>query len=577
MASLTAKKIAGHTYYYLRECQRVDGRPKIVWQKYLGTAAEVAAALEKSPSALEPLPEAAMFEFGAVTALYDLSRRLEVAETIDRHVPKRRNGGPSVGSFLLLAALNRAVAPRSKRKLAGWYEETSLPRYLKIRPSQLSSQRFWDTMDRVSEAAMIDIERELTERVVQRYQLERSSLFYDATNFFTFIDSFNARPSLAQRGKSKEGRANLRILGLALLVTRDHQIPLFHHLYPGNQPDAPTFRSVLGELVERYRLFAQGVQDITLVFDKGNNAEDIIESVHDSPYHFVGSLVPTQHEDLLAIPWRKYRQLDPELFPAGVYAHRTKKKVYGRLFRVLVTYNENLFVAQTRTLDREITKRQGKLRAYQQSLERWQRGKGQGRRPTVNSAEKAVGRILQGRHMKDLFQVEIRAESRGKTKGLPKLRYRFDGTAYRRLQRTLLGKTILFTDQEEWSDERMVLAYRGQHFVEGAFRQMKDVRYLSFRPSFHWTDQKLRVHAFCCVAGLLLCTVLRLELVRQGIKLTIPRMLESLSSIKEVHVLTSSGRGRPRTHRVRSRLDPLAQQLFDAVGLDRYLKASTHS
>ncbi|MFQ5745162.1 MAG: IS1634 family transposase [Acidobacteriota bacterium] len=573
MASLTAKKIGGRTYYYLRECQRVDGRPKIVWQKYLGTAAEVAAALEKHPSALEPLPEAAVFEFGAVTAVYDLSRRLELVKTIDHRVPKRANGGPSVGTYLMLAALNRAVAPRSKRKLAGWYKQTSLPRYLKIRPSQLTSQRFWDNMDRVSEAALIDIERELTERVVQRYEVDRSSLFYDATNFFTFIDSFNVRPSLAQRGKSKEGRANLRILGLALLVTRDHHIPLFHHLYPGNQPDAPTFRSVLGELVARYRLFAQGVEDITLVFDKGNNAEDIIESVDKSPYHFVGSLVPTQHEDLLAIAWSKYRQLDPELFPDGVYAHRTEKEVYGRRFPVLMTYNENLFVAQTRTLDREIAKRQGKLRAYQQSLERWRRGKGRGKRPTVKSAEKGVARILQGRHMKDLFRVEIQAESRGKTKGLPKLRYRFDGAAYRRLQRTLLGKTILFTDQEEWSDEQMVLAYRGQHFVEGAFRQMKDVRYLSFRPSFHWTDQKLRVHAFCCVAALLLCSLLRLELLRKGIKLTIPSMLHRLGSIQEVHVLTSSGRGRPRTHRVRSKLDSLAQRLFDAVGLDRYLKA----
>jgi transposase len=573
MASLTAKKIRGRTYYYLRECQRVDGRPKIVRQVYLGTADEVAAALDKSPTALVPLPEAPVLEFGAVTALYDLCKRLRFVETIDRQVPKRGGGGPSVGTYLLLAALNRAVAPSSKARLAGWYERTTLVRLLKVRPAQLSSQRFWDNMDRVTEAALLAIERELTQRVVKEYDLDLSSLFYDATNFFTFIDTFNARPSLPQRGHSKEGRADLRILGLALLVTRDHQIPLFHHLYRGNQADAPTFRSVLGELVDRYRLFVEGVQDITLVFDKGNNAQDIIESLVGSPYHIVGSLVPTQHDDLLAIPFKNYRCLDEQLFPAGVYAHRTEKEVFGRSFTILVTFNENLFVAQTKTLQREIAKRQVKLRAYQQSLERWRRGQVHGRRPTVGSAEKAVGRILRGRHMKDLFPVQITADSRGKAKGLPKLRYRFDGSAYRRLQRILLGKTILFTDQHEWSDEQLVLAYRGQHFVEGAFRQMKDVRYLSFRPSFHWTDQKLRVHAFCCVAALLLCSVLRLELLRKGIKVTIPQMLESLSAIKEVHVLTSCGRGRPRTHRAHSQLDPLARQLSDALGLGRHLNA----
>ncbi len=572
MASLTAKKIKGRTYYYLRECQRVDGRPKIVRQIYLGTADEVAAALEKSPTALMPLPEAPVLEFGAVTALYDLSKRLRFVETIDRAVPKRSGAGPSVGTYLLLAALNRAVAPSSKAKLAGWYERTTLPRSMKVQSSQLSSQRYWDNMERVTEAALIDVERELTQRVVTEYQLDLSCLFYDATNFFTFIDTFNARPSLPQRGHSKEGRAALRILGLALLVTRDHQIPLFHHLYPGNQPDAPTFRSVLGDLVDRYRLFAKDVQDITLVFDKGNNAQDIIESLVGSPYHIVGSLVPTQHEDLLAIPRKKYRRLDKELFPAGVYAHRTEKEVFGRSFTILVTFNENLFTAQTRTLQREIAKRHVKLGTYQRSLERWRRGQVHGRRPTVTSAEKVMARILRGRHMKDLFRVQIETDSKGKAKGLPKLRYRFDGSAYRRLQRTLLGKTILFSDQGEWSDEQVVLAYRGQHFVEGAFRQMKNVQYVSFRPSFHWTDQKLRVHAFCCVAALLLCSLLRLELLCKGIKVTIPQMLESLSSIKEVHVLTSSGRGRPRTHRVHSQLDPLARQLFDALDLGRYLK-----
>jgi len=36
MPSLTPKQIGGHTYYYARYCQRVDGKPKIVRQVYLG-------------------------------------------------------------------------------------------------------------------------------------------------------------------------------------------------------------------------------------------------------------------------------------------------------------------------------------------------------------------------------------------------------------------------------------------------------------------------------------------------------------------------------------------------------------
>jgi len=523
MASLTAKKIHGHTYYYLRECAWVDGRPKIVKQTYLGSADAIAAALGKTPSALQVLPGTPVREFGAAIAVYDLAQRLDVAGLIDRHVSKRGNQGPSVGTMLLLAAINRAVAATSKAQLATWYERTSLPRDLRC-------------------------------------------LFYDATNFFTFIDTFNARPTLAARGKSKEGRNNLRILGLALLVTGDFQVPLFHCLYPGNHNDPTSFRSVVGELVERYRMLTDGVEDVTLVFDKGNNTEDTLEVVAKT-YHVVGSLVPGHHQDLLAIPRKRFDRLDPDRFPNEVSAYRTTKKVFGRSFTVLVTYNENLFDTQTQTIEREVAKRRSKLRDYQRYLSRWQRGKGRGRRPSLASATKAVDKILCARHMKELLPVEITADS----KKLPGLRYRFDHAGYHRLQRTLLGKTLLFTDNPHWSDEQIVIAYRGQHHVENAFRQMKDPHYVRFRPAHHWTDQKLRVHAFTCVLALLLCSLLRRELSHQGIAVSVDRMLETLDTIREVQLMLSSGRGRPRVQRTHSQLEPLAAQMFEALDLRRFL------
>jgi transposase len=569
MASLTAKKIHGRTYYYLRECQRVDGKPKIVKQIYLGSAEAIAAALGKQPTALKVLPRAPVYEFGAVAALLDIAHRIDLVGAVDRHVPKRGRQAPSVGTYLLLAAINRAVAAKSKAKLGEWFAETSLSRLLPVKESQLTSQRFWDNMDRVDEQAIRKIERDLAKKVTEEFDLDLSCLFYDATNFFTFIDSFNPRPTLAQRGKSKEGRSSLRILGLALLVTGGFQVPLFHQLYPGNQPDAPTFRSLIDELVRRYRILTDGALDVTLVFDKGNNAADTIEAVAESPYHVVGSLVPTQHPELLAIRKDQLKPLDTEIFPGGVFSHRTSKKVFGREYTVLVTFNEKLFEAQTKTIEREVGKRRQKLRKYQLYLERWQRGKGRGRRPTAKQAQAAVNKILVGRHMKDLFRIELRSDL--EEEGLPRLRYRFDGATYRGLQSTLLGKTLLFTDRDDWTDEQIVTAYRGQHHVESAFRQMKDAHHVSFRPSFHWTDQKLKVHALYCVMSLLLCSLLRKELHDKGIDLSVDRILDRLGSIREVQVLFSTGRGRPRTQRSHSATDPLAVKLMDALDLGRHL------
>lgn len=48
MASIVGKKIHGKTYYYLVESARVNGKPRIVDQKYLGTAQEVLDSLKGS-------------------------------------------------------------------------------------------------------------------------------------------------------------------------------------------------------------------------------------------------------------------------------------------------------------------------------------------------------------------------------------------------------------------------------------------------------------------------------------------------------------------------------------------------
>ncbi|MDD5747729.1 MAG: hypothetical protein PHP64_01535 [Actinomycetota bacterium] len=139
MASITAKKIKGHTYYYARVCKRVGGKPKIVWQKYLGTADDIMA---RSKDVVPEPKEIFLSEFGAVAALHSMVERLGVVEIINRHVGKR-NQGVSVGEYLMIAAVSRSLLPLSKRATAHWFSGTILPRlYPHIEEGHLTSQRF---------------------------------------------------------------------------------------------------------------------------------------------------------------------------------------------------------------------------------------------------------------------------------------------------------------------------------------------------------------------------------------------------------------------------------------------------
>ena len=73
MASLYPKKVDGKTYWYLREMARVDGKPKMISERYLGTAADVAAAVAGRDAAAMP-ERTRHLAFGDVAAVWGTMR-----------------------------------------------------------------------------------------------------------------------------------------------------------------------------------------------------------------------------------------------------------------------------------------------------------------------------------------------------------------------------------------------------------------------------------------------------------------------------------------------------------------------
>jgi transposase len=145
-----------------------------------------------------------------------------------------------------------------------------------------------------------------------------------------------------------------------------------------------------------------------------------------------------------------------------------------------------------------------------------------------------------------------------------------------RLCRVQFGKTILFTDNADWADEEIVLAYRSQYHIEDAFKQMKNPHFLGWSPMFHWTDSKIQVHAFYCVLALLLTSLLQRELARKGEPLSINRMLEELGGIRETLVVYPRRQGQRQapTATCLTRMTALQQRLFSLLGLQRFVPAT---
>ena len=343
-------------------------------------------------------------------------------------------------------------------------------------------------------------EQALSERWPWDVSLE--SICYDGTNFYTFIDTFNARCDLPRRGKNKQGRANLRQVSYALFCCEDGQLPLFYDVYEGNRNDAKQFPRML----QAFHAFLKEVTgrpaplpETTIIFDKGNNSRDNFELVDEWNRKFVGSVKLDEHKDLAGIP-----NDDPRFVACGnarlerTKAFRVRKTVYGQERTVVVTYNQNLFDAQWQTVQNDLAKALEQLSALSQRLEDRRTGVVRGgQAPTRQSVEKQCREALRRQHLKPLVRWTIDVDEND----LPRLKYQVDTKALDRLANTYLGKNILITNRDEWSEERIILAYRSQFLIEDVFKEMKDRRSGTWWPLNHWTDSKVRVHALLLHRG----------------------------------------------------------------------------
>ena len=558
MPSIVGKKQGNRTYYYLVESARVEGRPRIVSQQYLGSATEVMAKLEGA-GAGEPV-RTQHKSFGDLAAVWSMLERLDVTAVIDAAVPRRADAAGSVGTYIALAAANRIVAPCSKLAFADWWDTTAGPRFTKVSASALDHRRFWKAMDRLDEPTLTAIETALGRRIVSEFGLDLSGLVLDMTNFATYIDSTNDRAPIAQRGKAKQKRSDLRLVGLALVVTRDGGIPLVSHAYAGDRPDVTQFAAVIEELTSRYRELASAVESLTIVYDAGQNSAGNHALIEESGIGFVGSLPPADHPGLLAIPASRYQPVDARRYPR-LSCVDTHVIALGVTRRAVLTHSPTLHAAQTRGFDQTLAKARRKLVDLQATLAR-----GRSRRERA-AVEAEIAAITKPRWVNQVISTTLT----GDTPDQLRLTVGTDTRARTKLQTQIFGKRILFTNRDDWPVADVVAAYRSQHEVESGFRQLKDPHVVSFGPMHHWTDQKIRVHVFYCVLALTVAHLMRREAERAGLHLSVRELLASLAGIGETVLLYhDGGKGRPRARRMLTDTNPVQRQLTDLFGIDRY-------
>ena len=525
MASIQPRVSRGIKYWSIVESKRINGKPRTTILEYLGTADSLLGRLTRDDGRA-----IRSYSHGDTAALLNIADELGIIKTINDHIPALNSGkkpmrdGLTVGASLVLAAVGRACKPTSKLGWYDWCKETSLSYALGMSLKSLDSQHFWDQMDCLPVENIAIIEDSIVKKLIATYQIKLDRVFFDTTNFFSFIDSANSHCDLPQRGKNKQKRYDLRQIGMALLVSRKDQFPLFHQIYRGNKNDVTVFKEVFSDLSARLRGITQELTDITIVFDKGNNSKENFALLDaEAGLHYVGGLVSSHFVDLIAEANKNFTNItiDDEKIPT----YRIKRDVWGAERTCVVTVSNQLKEGQIRGIDQHLQTKYKLLEKLKQQLESPKRR----RQLSQEEIKSRLKGIIKGQFIDLILKYEFIKLSDDSFS----FTYFIDKDAYEHLVNEVLGRKILVTNQHDWSSEDIILAYRGQSKVEYAFRTLKNPLHLAVRPQFHWTDQKIAAHFLICILGYLL-TIAAYSKARSqaGYKKNVSNFLTDLHTIR---------------------------------------------
>lgn len=513
MASIIGKQFGGRRYYYLAESARVEGKPRITGQRYLGTAEGIAAAVageQQPPRSSEHL------RFGDVAAVWSTLCRMDFVRTVDRVAPGR-------GRDLALAVLYRVTGAGSDTD--HWLARTATARVLgrDADTEALDDTTFWRRMRRVSTDRLAGIEEALAARLLEQLgEPDPVTLALDVPAFATYTAGDTAT-----------------LAGLSVLVTRDGAVPLVSHCYQRDGSGSEPFERVMCRL--RGRLGSERAP--TTVFD----ADQYAELEADAP--FVGAVPLREHGDLLSRP--SSARSDVARF-TGLSALDTRATIAGRSRRVVLTHSERLHAAQSRAFTKSLGTATRRLA-------------GLARSPVGGTTERELrtelGRITQDRWVDRVLSVRLHGN---------RLDWRVDEAARARLDEDYFGKQLLVTAHEDWPVADVVTAYRARYHLEATFRMLDEQSSRAPAPRWSWTPHRMAVHALVSVLAAGVAHLMRHRADRAGIDLSVRELIATLGGIGETMLRYPSTGGRPRTRRLLTERDHTQQALFELFGLQAY-------
>lgn len=412
--------------------------------------------------------------FGDVWLGLQLWKRLGLDEIVARHVPQ---GGETVppAAMVAIEVISRLCVGNggetSEFALAEHgYRRTALEDLLGVPDEVVTKDRLYRTLDALL-SGKEKIEQDLKERLGELFSLNFDLLLCDLTS--SFFEGLAEDNDLAERGYSRDHRADCKQVVLALVVTPDG-FPLYHEVFAGNTNDATAFPTIVETMEKRF-----GSARRVWVVDRGIASEKNIAYLKERKQSY---LVGTPRSQLTAF--------EAELCTKDWQSVREAVEI-----KTVQREGETYVLArstQRRLKERAIRKRQ--LLGWHGDLKKLAARVAKGQLKDADKVVEQVGRLRERWPAASKFaSVEVPRDDGGCA---TRVTWRYDRT---KLKSALArdGAYLLLSDQTDWSPEQLWSTYMQLTRAEEAFRSMKS--HLLLRPMWHQLSGRIQAHVFVCV------------------------------------------------------------------------------
>lgn len=469
MSFIRKVKVGNHTYLQEVESIWKNGKSR---HKYIRTIGKEVDNKKILTGSIEHSHVSNVTIYGPLLVLDEIAKQIKLPEVLGEY-----------SSEILSLVYSHCVDPRSLNKMREWFERTELNHLLNLK--ELTERRLVDSLDYMESDERSEIlQNKIFNAVNAKYQLKKSSFFYDVTNIYFF----GSNCKIAKRSKSKEGGYK-RIVQIGLAVT-DEGIPVFHKVFSGNIFDARTLFDVMKNLSYA------GIQSPFLIWDRGVSSRINISDAKKLGFEVICGLANKGN------------------LPDEVDAALTKTNLMSPKNRVQL--KESSFYVSVKNYKREdvVGYLYICLNPKQQIEQREKRLKDIWEAKTLLQKQKPIDDSLKKYFSKNgnLREEKINEESK------------YDGIS------------IIFTTKKLGIYD-LIRKYFEKDTVEKAFACLKGV--VKIRPVRNWIAQRVKAHIFICYLSYLLISILDHKLKKKNINVTAIEALEQLETMYKIYLKDS--------------------------------------